>query len=437
MLMKHLSERPRPLAQVRDDLPANLVHAIDRALAKGRDERWKDAEAFRVALAEDAPGAPAPRRSGSGSIGVVPPPAPEPLDPIERLHLDTPLPAPPFPPLPRDWMFHPTTREHGKEVLRQWREAQRQWREARGRPPMVRQELREAAIALGQHELQHQRSAAERVTRVRRKMAGGLVTIGMLAVINALTSPGFPWVLFPAIGIGFGVVKGMAGLWADGIPVRDVFRRPPRPAVSGSEQPLRRLEAKLPAPAASSVAAAVMESVPRDVLEGPHGRAIREAFDARAQIRSVLTRLPETERTLLPEILPTVESLVERVRTLAVALHALDAEASPEALERLRRRVVEAEAVPEDAPERERRLELLRRQLATLTDLAERRTTLGQQLEHAGLVLGTMKLDLMRLRNSGVESRLADQGQVTQEMRELAREVQRVAEAVEETKRQT
>lgn len=436
MLMKHLSERPRPLAQLRDDLPPNLVHAIDRAMAKGRDERWTDADAFRVALAEDAPGAPAPRRSGSGSMGLVPPPEPEPIDRIERLRQHTPLPAPPFPPLPRDWMFDPTTREHGKEALRQWREEQRRWREERGAPRLVRQELRDAAIQLGQHELQHQRSAEERVRRVRRKMAGGAVTIGMLAMINALTSPGFPWAIFPAIGISFGVLTGMAGLWADGIPVRNIFRRPARPEVSGAEQPLRRLEAKLPAPAASSVAAAVMESVPRDVLEGRHGPAIREAFDARAQIRSVLARLPETEKSLLPEILPTVESLVDRVRTLAIALHALDAEASPEALVRLQRRISDTEAMPADAPERDRRIELLDRQLTTLTDLAERRVALGQQLEQAGLVLSTMKLDLMRLRNSGVESRLADQGQLTQEMRELAREVQRVAEAVEETRRE-
>ncbi|HEY2849429.1 MAG TPA: serine/threonine-protein kinase, partial [Gemmatimonadaceae bacterium] len=55
MLMKHISERPRPLGTVRADLPANLVYAIERAMAKGRDDRWPDAAAFRDALAEDAP----------------------------------------------------------------------------------------------------------------------------------------------------------------------------------------------------------------------------------------------------------------------------------------------------------------------------------------------------------------------------------------------
>jgi hypothetical protein len=46
-----------------------------------------------------------------------------------------------------------------------------------------------------------------------------------------------------------------------------------------------------------------------------------------------------------------------------------------------------------------------------------------------------MKLDLTRLRSSGIEARLADQGPLTQEMRDLARDVQRVSEAVDESRR--
>ena len=440
MLMKHLSERPRPLSQVRADLPENLVQAIDRALAKGRDERWRDAQAFADALAEDAPAAPAarrstPRLSHPATVGTVQGRLEEePGTAIERLRQHTPLPAPPFPPLPRDWMFDANTREQGKEVLRQWREEQRRWREeVRGRDA-PRSSMRMAALELQQYELQR-RSPEERVASVRRRLAGTGVTLAMLATINAVFTPGFPWVLFPAIGMVFGVIRSLSNLWADGIPVRDVFRRPERAAVRGDEQPLRRLEPSIPAPAAATATEAVLESVPREVLDGRHGQKVKDAYGARGQIRSLLARLPESERALLPEIQPTVESLVERVRTIAAALHALDTDASPDALVRLHLRITEAEALPEEAPERARRLELLQRQLTTLTDLAERRTTLSQQLEHALLVLETMKLDLTRLRSSGLEARLADQGPVTQEMRALARDVQRVAEAVDESRR--
>jgi len=435
MLMKHLSERPRPLAQVRDDLPTNLVYAIDRALEKGRDQRWADASDFRAALADDAMLPEAPRRSrASGAIVAVPPPAIDAAEALDRLRQRTPLPAPAFPPLPNDWMFDPSTREHGKEALRQWREETRKWKEqVRGQPRAMREDLQLAARELNSMRLV-QRTPEERITRVRRKLAGGLVTIGVLGVINLVTSPFFPWVLFPALGIGLGVANSMSELWADGIPLRSIFRRP-QPKVRPSEEfSVRRLEPRIPGPTADSVAEAVLDSVPKDVLAGPHGAVVRETYEARAQIRSLLARLPGSEKALLPEIMPTVEALTERVKTLAIALHALDTDASPAALVRLQTRISEAEALPADAPERERRLELLQRQLSTLTDLAERRATLQRQQEHAVLVLGTMKLDLMKLRSSGVESRLADQAQLTEEMRALARDVQRVSEAVDESR---
>jgi serine/threonine-protein kinase len=450
MLMKHLSERPRPLRDVRADLPGNLIYAIDRALAKSRDERWPNAAEFRAALAEDAESPSAKRRSGAvarASAGVPAPRASSgsgmPLaggvaaastsgEPLDDLRQRTPVPGPEFPKLPRDWMRDATARTEGREALRQWREEARRWREeVRNQPRPQREELRVAAQRMGEFVLQ-QKTPDERIAGVRKRIGAGVVTIGMLALINAITSPQFPWVIFPAIGIGYGVVRRITDLWADGIPVREIFRRP-APRVRGDETPLRRLDPKLPAPAAPNAAQAVLDAVPKDVLDGRYGPAVREAFETRAKIRSLLARLPEHERAMLPEIEPTVEALVERVRTLAIALHALDADASPDALVRLETRIAQAEAMPE-GPERERRLELLARQRHTLTDLAERRGALKTQLEQAALVLETMQLDLTRLRSSGVAARVADEGPHTQELNALVRDVERVAEAVDESR---
>lgn len=439
MLMKHLSERPRPLAQLREDLPANLVHAIERALAKGRDERWADAARFKGALADDAeaPGAVLRRSRASGALPVVPPVAPSvpTLDErLEALRQRTPVPAPDLPPLPREWMFNPDTRQDGREALRAWREEARRWREqVKGQPGAMRADLRAAAQELNAMRLT-QHSPEIRVLAVRRRIAMGVVTIGVLAAINAITSPGFPWVFFPMIGIGYGIARRVGDLWVDGIPLRDILRTPERSRVRPDEQPLRRLEAKLPAPAANTAAEAVLNAVPRDVLEGPHGVAVREAYDARARIRSLLVRLPAADRTMLPDIEPTVEALVERVRTLAIALHALDVDASPDALAKLEARIAAAEGLPAEAPERARRLELLLRQRQTLQDLADRRVALFRQLEQAVLLLDSMKLDLMKLRSSGVSARLADDASLTSEMRALSRDVERVAEAVEEAR---
>lgn len=433
MLMKHLSERPRPLRDVRADLPANLVYAIDRALAKSRDDRWASAAEFRGALAEDAETPAMKRRSGatarpSGAVKPVEPAA----DPLDDLRARTPVPGPDFPKLPRDWMQDEAARTEGREALKQWREEARRWREqVRNQPRAQREELRVGAQRMSEFVLQ-QRTPEERIASVRRRIGAGVVTVGVLGVINIVTSPFFPWVIFPAIGIGYGIVRRVTDLWADGIPVRDIFRKP-APRAPGDAQPLRRLEPKLPAPPATNAAQAVLDAVPKDVLAGQFGPALRDAFDARAKIRSMLARLPDAERAMLPEIEPTVEALVERVRTLAIALHALDADASPDALVRLETRVAQAEAMP-DGPERERRLELLARQRSTLTDLAERRSSLKAQLEQAVLVLETMKLDLTRLRSSGIASRLADDGPRTQEINALVRDVERVAEAVDESR---
>ncbi len=433
MLMKHLSERPRPLNDVRADLPKNLIYAVERALTKGRNERWKDASEFKTALADDAePPSARPRRSsGVQAVQAAKPPV---RDDLDDLKSRTPLPGPAFPELPSDWMTDPTKRDEGKESLRQWREEARRWREeVRNQPRAQRDDLRAGAQQMAEYELMR-RTPEERILSVRKRMATGVVTVGMLAVINAVTSPVFPWVVFPAIGIGYGIVKRITDLWADGIPIRAIFTRPAERRVRGDEAPLRRLEPKLPAPTAVTAAHAVLDAVPADVLAGVQGQAVRDAFDARSKIRSVLARLPESDRALLPEIEPTVEALIERVRTLAIALHALDTEASPDALVRLETRIAQAETMPSAAPDRERRLELLRRQRVTLTDLAERRSSLGSQLEQAVLVLETMKLDLTKLRSSGVASRAAGEGPQTEELRALARDVERAAEAVDEAR---
>src|SRR4051794_6104048 len=59
LLLKHVNERPKPIADLRPDAPKPLRDAIERALMKDREDRWATAGAFRDALASgDAPVAP-------------------------------------------------------------------------------------------------------------------------------------------------------------------------------------------------------------------------------------------------------------------------------------------------------------------------------------------------------------------------------------------
>jgi len=66
MLVKHLSEIPRPVQESRPDVPPALAGVIDRALAKKPEERWPSAGAFRDALNQPpSSGAAAPAWSSS------------------------------------------------------------------------------------------------------------------------------------------------------------------------------------------------------------------------------------------------------------------------------------------------------------------------------------------------------------------------------------
>ena len=475
MLMKHISERPRPLHEVRDDLPANLVYAIERAMAKGRDERWRDAAAFGEALAEHAPAGRLAREHEAvagvedaarqllddpeayaaelrrrvrgqvlGSLGLIAPPgaggaggaggvaaarsaAAEPAPPYPR-----------FPVLPANWMFRADTREYGREALREWREHQRLWRE-RNRAGAVE------PTALSRRELRRARRAGllgpispeDSIRRIQRGAVRYAFMVTLLAAINMMFSPRFPWFIIPTLFMGMGLASRIASLWVDGIPIRRIFQRQPHGTEPhGTTAGARPASAEGPPSAAALRAhAADLTGVPREVLDGPHGDQVREAAQAKAVIADVLGKLSPANRQMLPEIQPTVDALVERVRSLVQTLTQLDADASGESITKLERRIAETKAAGADVPDRDRRLQLLERQHATLRDLAARRDTVRHQLESASLVLQTMKLDLLKLRSSGLDAKLDESTGATQEARALSSDIGRVIEAANEVRK--
>src|SRR4029078_5315221 len=50
LLLKHVSERPQPILELRPETPRALADAVERALAKSADARWPTATQFREAL---------------------------------------------------------------------------------------------------------------------------------------------------------------------------------------------------------------------------------------------------------------------------------------------------------------------------------------------------------------------------------------------------
>jgi hypothetical protein len=442
MLVKHISETPHPVESLRPDVPPALAHAVMRALAKKPEQRWSDATEFRAAILE-------PRSSASISLPAVderpsrqsqsvrdespapssPPPAfyqspftgpahapPRPSRPVEAASPELPA-LPPMPALPSfgskaDW--------------REWRRMQRRWDEERRRREKMALQSRRRA-----EELEVGRPVAQRIASWRRKAFGGMSTIVGLATVNALTSPQHFWFVFPGVFIFLGVVSHAGRLWADGIPLSQLFTRGTlQPEGQGSTAPAAL-------PPAQHVDAMARRLAPAHVLAGPHGTTVRRAAEDRASVEETLGRLAPAEREMIPDVLPTVISLAERVGSLATTLHGLDADVSVASVTALDQRIasLKVEAGDEPSAEQERRIALLERQRATIAELMERRGALSGQLESASLALHNLRLDLIKLRSSGLGSAMSDLTSATQEARAISREIGHAVDAVGEVRR--
>jgi serine/threonine-protein kinase len=163
------------------------------------------------------------------------------------------------------------------------------------------------------------------------------------------------------------------------------------------------------------------------------GAAIRRAAEERSAILDVVAKMSKADRALLPDVVPTVNALVERVAHLAGTLHRLDGEFDPAAGAAIEARIAAAER-DESSTEELREIALLRRQRVSLEHLARQRAVLARQIDNAVLALGNLKLDLLKLRASGFEAGLDDVTSATQEARALSKEIGAALEAVVEAK---
>jgi Protein kinase domain len=422
MLVKHLSEIPRPVRESRPDVPPQLAAVIDRALSKKPDDRWSTAGAFRDALT-------APPANGAPPAGSVQPPPSspngdgrvEPLRPGEALRRamrlgDDVLPA--LPQLPAASIAVGMSRREWKEWAREQRRLARD---------MARGAIASAADHVDMRAARWY-DIERRVLRFRRRLVQTLVVIPALFVIN-FAMQGFPWFIFPSIFLLLSLLTNAGNLWADGIS--------PVSAVRGGWR--ERLRASLgvpPTPPSEppSIPEVAASLVSADVLGGAHGGVVRRAVADSAQIRDIISKLSQVEREMLPDVAPTIDGLVQRVATLAITLHRLDADVSGTSLGALDERIALAERDTRDA-DNDRRLALLRRQRTTLHDLLERRRTLLDQMESASLTLQNLKLDLLKLRSAGVGSALEDVTSATREARALSRDIGHLLDAADDVRK--
>ena len=186
--------------------------------------------------------------------------------------------------------------------------------------------------------------------------------------------------------------------------------------------------------------AALLGQVARDAAPGsgmigsPYMEAVRRATADRAAILDAVRKMSKTDRRMLPDVIPTVNALVERIASLAPTLHRLDADLQPTGIDRLAERIAEVERQTPLTPEAERKLALLQRQRSSVEDLMKRRDTLLAQLESAGLLLQNLKLDLIKVRSAGVNASVQGVNNATQEARALSTEISYVLDAANEVR---
>jgi len=408
LLLKHVTERPRPIENLRPDAPRALRDTIERAMMKAPEDRWPTAAAFRDALLSPE------------SLGVT-----WRADPREPVRYTSPRPdgsrrvAAVRSPIPKPWSFRSDARRGELED---------------GSPPLQRG-LRSDIVLEPPHlaqltpvqrdDLRLWHGRVNLLDRVKAMRGYALLTLGAIAggiagfVFGVEEAP--PFVFAPLVPIFMSMKLWRRGqsLRENGLKVRRVLLMPRahwvlRPKLKATEQQLEKL-------------------APREVLDTPEGAVIRRAVEDRTAILDIFAKLSKDDRALLPDLTATVKALVERVAHLAQMLHRLDASIDPTLGHELDARIAQVER-ESGSVDGERQLTLLRRQRGTLDELVTQRGALARQLDSAGLALGNLRLDLIKLRSSGLQSALSDVTTATQEARALSSEIDAVLAAAAEVR---
>jgi serine/threonine-protein kinase len=395
ILMKQITEPAPDLRLKRPDCPEDLALAIARCLEKDPANRWPTADALRRALESRSVGGYRPTGT---SWRAAPRPAPE----------RSPRPA--ASPRPGADTRRPLA-ERPRPALARGEVGGRPLPARAGRPQVDPRRGPQRDEETGEV-LVRDTGEPKIVQKVRNQFATWVAVNGGLFMLNiATTQLDPPWFLFPAAGMGIGLLNNYAKLWQSGYSWRDVLQRPPaQDSVESSRDGTRGALPKVAAP-------------PSEGEFGEQYGVVRQAHGDRQAILKLVDKLPPSERQVLADIHETVDGLYRRALDLARTLHLMDGEMGTSSdPDRVEQRLEMLRAQPEDA-ERDRQISLLERQKKTVADLAARKAQVTRHLESCVLAMQNLRLDLLKLKSSNVAEVMGDITQATQQARALSRNV--------------
>ena len=403
ILMKQITEAAPDLRRKRPDIPEDLALAVARCLEKDPQNRWPTADALRRALESRSAGGYEPTTSqrGSGTAG-------------QRIGAG-----------PRAGGRPRPLGEGGSATDRSRNVGQaRGGQSSRVLPPRgpgaPLPRLRDRSARRHQRDDLPVPDTGEPkiIQKVRGQFASWAAVSAGCMGINVATGIDHPWFLFPMFGMGIGLLRSYANLWQAGYSWRDVLSRPPAAdAVETTMVKGGRTARPLPLPNAEEY--------------GNQLPVIMQVHGDRVAILKLLSKLPASERKMLPEVQETTDALYARATDLARTLHAMDSNLDAEGLTQIDERIAGLSREPDD-PERARRLGLLQRQRQTIADLRGRQSQVASHLESCVLAMQNVRFDLLRLRSAGVAAVLGDLTQATQQAKALSRDVDNVIAAAGE-----
>ncbi len=354
LLVKHLSERPRPIEQ-RANVPPDLARAVMLCLEKNPDDRFPGAREFVRALETgQVPNLPA--RVGTAYVENAP-------------------------------RWTPTNFDHDaptREALQRWQHADVvTFRKALAPFLFVTAALFFVNLIGGPSLL----------------FISAFWAIGVAYKYARLWSDGYDWRDVFKQPRDRMIVDVAAETLDD---AKAIFSSEKRAEVRARRQ-RRRLGSG--ATVNGSAAPVLNASDAAALGSGPYASAARQAIVDREEVIRLVESLPKSERERLPKVIESARSLAETVIRLATSLTTLERDSGSTSLEAIDKEIVvlEAQANPLDraaSEARVRRLAMLKRNRRSVAELAKRREEMASKIETCSLALQNLKFDMLKLKTN-------------------------------------